>query len=378
MRWLRTLLPISVVMLAAVVAAQVPEIGETRCVGGCGSSSGSSGSNSGGRPVAPLRLPHLPHPAHPLHLPHPTAHTRSTRTHTVPASHAPYALSETRAESTLHISQGSTPDFDGRIAVEPAPILEFMPGPSAAPGPPPSSSATPGCGPVTDPTVVNLCNAGTDVVDPNRVKGVTPPAAAQTLEFMRDAPNSTPGGAGSPVDSAVARASAFAYASPEERQLGEEVDRVLQTADSLVDMAAQAIARGDVARAEQLNKALSDALPTIQKAVDRDVQMREERLRQGMTILLQDPAYAASWKSVVAQVHMQEMAEFARQNAELAPEQQRIIAVLRKSGGSPEVNKQQQELDDKLREAQVLTLRRSTKELDASAQDLLLMAASAH
>jgi len=373
MRWLRAFLPISVVMLAAVVAAQVPEIGETRCVGGCGS---SSGSNSGGRPVAPLRLPHFPHPTHAPHLPHPSPHTHTART--ARTSHAPYVLSETRAERTLHISQGSTPDFDGRIAVESAPSLELMPAPAEAAGPSPSSSSTSGCGPVTDPTVVNLCNAGTDVVDPNRVKGVTSPPAAQAMEFMRDAPNSTSGGAAPPVDSAAAQASAFAYASPEERQLSEEVDQVLQTADSLVSKAAEAIASGDLARAERLNQALSDALPTIQKAVDRDVQMREERLRQGMTILLQDPAYAASWKNVVAQVHTQEMAEFARQNAGLAPEQQRIIAVLSKSGGSPEVNRQQQELDDKLRAAQVLTLRRSTKELDASAQDLLLMAASAH
>jgi len=244
--------------------------------------------------------------------------------------------------------------------------------------PAPSSGGTPGCGPNTDPSVVNLCNAGTDVVDPNRVKGVGPASAEQPLEFMRDAPNANPGSAKPPGSSAVERASAFAYATPEEKQLGEEIDQVLATADSILDETVKALSKGDTARADQLNQALSDALPTIQKAVERHVEMKEDRLQQGMKFLLEDPDYAASWKNVVAQVHTLEMADFARQNAELAPEQQGILAVLRKSGGSPEVNKQQQELDDKLRAEQVSTLRRSTKMLDASAQDLLLMAASAH
>jgi hypothetical protein len=288
-------------------------------------------------------------------------------------------LSIDRLTDALNQGRAGT-DFDGSGGSTGAsPGLTFMgstpAGGSAARDKVPKT----GCGPETDPSVVNLCNAGTGTVDPRRVKGAPAAPSEEPLQFATS--NSSIQGTGIPSPShldvpssgAAVDMRAFAYPSPAEKARAARLQSISQDAHNQLQMAIDADRRGDHQAAreaiQRTKDAIAEALPLMHEldAVEQD------RMKAGMKVLLQDPVYAAAWNASVARIRQEEKAEFARADAQ----RQKMMDQIAQGHMDQAAAQKSQALSDQLREAQVEAMQQATRKLKAEAQRLLKQASEA-
>ena len=271
----------------------------------------------------------------------------------------------------------SNVDFDGHGNAPASSTLDFMTSVPPEGVSTTAGAAKPGCGPVTDSSVVNLCDAITDVVDPNRVKGQTAAAAKPPLDFLREAPNSPPADTALPVQWPLSTVSAFAFSDQVEIDKAREVDDALQAEAEVQARIREAQQKGD----QQTVISLLQQSMTLEQITKEKSQqltsLAEVRIGAGMSILLQDPTYASAWKGIVARIRQEEVASFAKADAELQPlQQKRNDAWVQ--GNADEAQKLDNEFALRRRQAQVNVLKQSIDKLDAEAQSLMQLSTLAH
>jgi hypothetical protein len=161
--------------------------------------------------------------------------------------------------------------------------------------------------------------------------------------------------------------SLYANSSPREDALLNQLSQAMSDVNAHLQKATDLSRAGNSAAfAEELDQA-NGVLRKARVLADQLFTAQQDRMKEGMKILLQTHDYAEAWNSSVAIIRKEEMAAFASAQAE----HDRVEAQFKLNHNDSAMLDRMQAADDRLRKAQVEAMERATKQLRAAANHLL-------